>query len=74
VILQGASQNGPLPNYGLVVELPGFWHFLRFCHFNFLFEPCFQRNPIGRSVALFVSGSRMEGMKVWHARDVGHMA
>ena len=25
-----------------LIELPDFWHFLKFCHSNFFFEPCFQ--------------------------------
>src|ERR1700720_278851 len=34
-----------------LVQLPESWHFLRFCHSDFFFDPCFQSNPIGHAVA-----------------------
>jgi hypothetical protein len=42
-----------------LVQLPDSWHFLRFCHSDFLFESCFQSNPIGYSVAVFVVSTRV---------------
>jgi hypothetical protein len=68
------------PPVSPTVKLPGFWHFLTFCHSNFSFEPCFQLHPIGHSVAPLVIGSGMEcGAARCPARprrfcDVGQMA
>jgi len=46
-----------------LVELPVFWHFLRFCHSNFISSPVFSEIQSGTRFALPVIDVRMEGMQ-----------